>query len=151
MKGDPMRSETIWLKKLATSSFKAGHWISESDSQSLATPFDYLRGDLLEAADIYNHDSSEPIRVFDANNSGHPIITLMHRTVQLRMTMNGSFLDISLIRTRQFQTVEQPIMRLSPVLDVFQLPIWRRGTVDWSSDQVIKTCLIQLIEASAAP
>ena len=143
-----MQSDTLWFKKLARSKYQDGRWITEQNPPALQDPYQILSEDLLEALDIYNQHTSRPIKALKPGTETTVIMTLLLGSVQIRLTRNENFLDISLIRTRDFQTFETPLTRLAPLSDSFGSPVWKRGTAELSTDQVIKNAFIHLIESA---
>jgi hypothetical protein len=143
-----MQSDVTWIKNLARSRFQNGQWITDDQSLNGSGPFGALVDDIVQAVETYNHHSAMPIRVMPSSPGSTTLLTLLHGTAQLKFLRNGNFLDISLLRTRNFQTAEIPLTRMTPVLDVFGHPTWKRGTVEWSADHLIKHSFIHLLEAS---
>lgn len=143
-----MQSDVAWIKNLARSRFQNGRWVPLDAPLTGEGPFGALMDDVSEAVETYNHHASTPIRILQAVQGSATLLTLLHGTAQLKFARNGSFLDISLLRTRNFQTTEQPLARLTPILDVFGHPTWKRGATEWSADQLIKHSFIHLLEAS---
>ena len=145
-----MQSDTNWLKRLARSRFQNGVWDTPELKSRALDPFEPLVDDLREAVEIFNQHAPTPIRALEPSANTLTIMTLLYGAAQIRFSRNGTFLDISLIRTKDFQTTEQPLTRLTPVMDVFGCPVWKRGTAESSSDQVIKNALLHLLEASTS-
>jgi len=143
-----MQSHELWLKKLAKSRFNNGRWETDNPSSNLGNPFELLRDDLLEMLEVYNNHASTPIKALLPSPPSRTLITLLHGSTQLRLIQNEGYLDISLIMTRQFQTSEVPMTRLSPRCDQFGGTMWQRGQQELSTDQVIRNSILHLIETS---
>lgn len=143
-----MQSSQLWFKKLAKSRFLNGRWQTDENAPHETNPFDSIRDDLLEMLDIYNQHAQITIKPLKPSVPSRTILTLLCGCTQMRLANNDGYLDISLIITRDFQTAELPITRLQPKRDHFGATTWCRGTLEISSDQVIKNAFVQLIEAS---
>lgn len=146
-----MQSDVLWIKNLARASYQNGRWIPDESPVQNLSAFESLVDDIIQAVETYNQHAKSPIRILDAPAKSTTLLTLLHGMIQLKFLQNGNLLDVSLIKTRNFQTQEVPLARLSPILDVFGYPTWKRGTVEWSTDQLIKQSFIHLLEASQSP
>lgn len=143
-----MQSNELWLKHLAKSRFRNGRWETEHSPQNLQNAFESLRDDLLEMLEIFNHHALNKVKLLQPSGPSKTLVTLMCATVQMRFVQNDGFLDISMIVTRDFQTRELPVARLKPRVDQFGSTSWQRGSIELSTDQVIKNSFVTLIETS---
>jgi hypothetical protein len=143
-----MQSSELWFKKLAKSSYSNGRWNTKTDPVNDGDHFKSFKEDLLEMLDIYNQHASSPIRTLCPQGVSNTLVTLMYGSTQMRLTQKDNDLDISLIVTRNFQTKEIPITRLTPKVDKFGSSTWHQGSTELSSEQVIKNIFIHLIEAT---
>jgi hypothetical protein len=144
-----MQSDSTWIKNLARARYQNGQWIPADETLSGDGPFGALIEDVVTAVDTYNHHAAAPIRMLSGVPQKSPLLlTLLHGTAQIKFVRNGQFMDISLIKTRNFQSTEHPLARLTPIIDMFGHPTWMRGSAEWSADQLIKHVFIHLLEAS---
>lgn len=143
-----MQSDITWIKNLARARFQNGQWIPADETLSGDGPFGALVEDIVTAVDTYNHHASSSIRMLSGAQKSPLMLTLLHGSAQIKFIRNGQFVDIVLIKTRNFQSVEHPLARLTPVIDMFGHPTWMRGSTEYSADQLIKHVFIHLLEAS---
>lgn len=143
-----MQSDSSWIKNLARAKFQNGQWIPADGNPTGDAPFGAFIDDIICAVETYNNHSSIPIRMLSGAAKSPLLLTLLHGAAQIKFTRNGQFLDISLVKTRNFQSTELPLARLTPIIDMFGHPTWMRGSSEWSADQVIKHTFIQLLESS---
>jgi hypothetical protein len=143
-----MQSDSSWIKNLARAKYQNGQWIPADASFAGDAPFGALIEDITQAVETYNNHASSPIRVLSGASRSPLLLSLLHGSAQIKFARNGQYLDISLLKTRNFQSVELPLARLNPVIDMFGHPTWMRGSTECSADQLIKHTFIQLLEAS---
>lgn len=143
-----MQSDSSWIKNLARAKYHNGQWIPSEASLTGDGPFAALTDEVMAAVETYNNHASTPIRMLSGGAKSPLMLSLLHGSAQIKFTRNGQFMDISLVKTRNFQSIEQPLARLTPIIDMFGHPTWMRGSAEWSADQVIKHTLIQLLESS---
>jgi hypothetical protein len=144
------QSQTAWFRRLAAARFKNGRWVPGESFAAGDDPFASLQDDVLSSVNLFNQHAKTPIRLLDPAPGSDAIATLIHGSAQLRFVRRGQFLDISLMRTHNYEMIEQPLVRFAPGHDCLGCVSWRRGATEISSEQVIKNALIQLLEASSA-
>lgn len=143
-----MQSDSSWIKNLARAKYQNGQWVPAEAGLTGDGPFGVLIEDVVSAVETYNNHASSPIRMLAGAAKSPLLLSLLHGAAQIKFTRNGQYMDISLIKTRNFQSVELPLTRLTPVIDMFGHPTWMRGSTECSADQLIKHTFIQLLEAS---
>lgn len=143
-----MQAESLWIKNLARAKFKDGQWITDVEPLSGDGPYAALLEAIVLAIEVYNKHAASPVRVLNGATKSHLSLCLVHGAAQVKFTRNGPHMDVSLTKTKNFQSNELPLARLTPVVDKFGMPTWMRGTTEWSTDQLIKHALIHLLEAS---
>jgi hypothetical protein len=143
-----MQSDSTWIKNLARSRYQNGQWIPADETLSGDGPFGALVEDIVSAVETYNHHAASHIRMLSGAQNSPLLLALLHGTAQIKFVRNGKFVDIILVKTKQFQSVEHPLARMTPVIDMFGHPTWMRGSTEYSADQLIKHVFIHLLEAS---
>ena len=144
------QSQTSWFRRLAAARFKNGQWLPGESFAKGDDPFASIQDDVLASVSLFNQHATTPIRLLDPAPGSDIIATLIHGSAQLRFARRGQFLDVSLMRAHNYEMIEQPLTRYTPGHDCLGCVSWRRGATEINSEQVIKSAMIQLLEASSA-